>query len=372
MPKLPDHIRCVYQLTVPQTAEADQLAAAIAIEQTVEVPASLITPDIEAKYVGKIESVTQHDDDMFHATIDYPDFLAAYHLPQLLNLLFGNTSIDHRVRLVKCVLTESILRSFHGPNWGIDRWRAHLNVRDRPLVCTAIKPRGETVTHFENLVRDFALGGGDMIKDDHNLVDASFNVFEERIKRCQHAVLNANVQTGHTCVYLPYVCAPVDELERYLECVLAHDVQGILIAPMLYGYDQIRAIASQTDLFIMSHPSVTGAMYAHPSHGIDAGICMGTLMRLAGVDASVFTNFGGRFNIPQAECKRIAANLRAPMGTLSSTWPTPAGGMQLHQLRDLTEMYGDDTILLIGGALLEHRKSLKDATCELMHQLKPA
>jgi ribulose-bisphosphate carboxylase large chain len=42
--------------------------------------------------------------------------------------------------------------------------------------------------------------------------------------------------------------------------------------------------------------------------------------------------------------------------------PVPAGGMTTDRVREMLDFYGADVMLLIGGALLEARERLRDAT----------
>ncbi len=55
--------------------------------------------------------------------------------------------------------------------------REILGVYERPLVCGVLKPRGLRDDDFAGMVEAFARGGGDLIKDDHNLVYDSFRKF---------------------------------------------------------------------------------------------------------------------------------------------------------------------------------------------------
>jgi len=362
-------IYCTYRIHAEDIDEARMIARRAAVEQTVEVPDSLITEDIEEGYVGNILSVDEVDDCFFQVVIAFRAELWAGHFGQLLNLVYGNTSIHSRVKLHDIDFPDSVIGAFPGPNFGIDGLRKCVDVRGRALVCSALKPRGRSNGHYADLAGQFALGGGDLIKDDHNLVSASFDDFADRVVRCQEAVTEANARTGKGCLYLPYISARVEEIDARVEMVLGAGVRGILISPMTMGFDVVRSVAERYEIFVMSHPTMTGSMYVNPMNGIDMAIFIGDFMRLIGVDASVFTNYGGRFDLAKEECVRTVERLRRPMSGLARSWPVPAGGMQYGRMGELREVYGDDTILLIGGALLERGESLEVATRELVGML---
>jgi len=342
------------------------MARGAAVEQTVEVPDSLITGEIEEDIVGNIISIDEVGEGVYEADISFRAELWAGHLGQLLNLVYGNTSMNPHIKVCDISLPNSVLDAFPGPNFGVDGLREKLQVYDRPLVCSALKPRGKSNGYYAELAGQFARGGGDLIKDDHNLVSASFDDFADRVSRCQHAVERANARTGGKCWYLPYLSCRLEEMEKRLEYALAQGVNGILIAPMTMGLEVVRSLAERYPIFIMSHPTMTGSMYVNTTNGMEMALYMGMLMRLIGVDASVFTNYGGRFNLSMEDCLRTADRLREPMSGLKRSWPVPAGGMQYERMNILKEAYGNDTILLIGGSLLEHDESLETATKELI------
>ena len=73
---------------------------------------------------------------------------------------------------------------------------------------------GLSAAELAELASALALGGIDLIKDDHGLADQPFCRFEERVARCAEAVARANAQTGEPCLYAPNVTAPADSIAR--------------------------------------------------------------------------------------------------------------------------------------------------------------
>jgi len=95
---------------------------------------------------------------------------------------------------------------------------------------------------------------------------------------------------------------------------------------------------------------------------MEADLVLGTLMRLIGMDISIFVNAGGRFSFDRESCRAIARRLREPLGELRPALPSPAGGMRLDNLDQMAADYGSDACLLIGGALLSHSDDLAAST----------
>ncbi|MBN2447525.1 MAG: cupin domain-containing protein, partial [Phycisphaerae bacterium] len=278
-------------------------------------------------------------------------------------------SIKNKIRIVDIALPADFVSRFHGPNFGTAGIRALLGVYDRPLLATAIKPRGATVEHLASLARDFALGGGDIIKDDHNLIDVTADQFERRVAACQDAVRDANSQTGRNTLYFPALLPTVDQLERQVRFVLNLGIRGVLVCPFITGLDALRDLAERYALAFMAHPAWSGTFMHDREHGIAPAILLGKLLRLAGADASVYPNHGGRFSFTEEECLGIGQHLFEPLGNLKPALPVPAGGMRFDNLPSMTKMYGADAVFLIGGALLAHSDNLRDSTATFLRRL---
>jgi len=117
--------------------------------------------------------------------------------------------------------------------------------------------------------------------------------------------------------------------------------------------DTLRWLAERdTGLAIMAHPShANTSPNAH--RGIAPDVLMGTLWRLAGADCVVYVNARGRFAWPVEACQAVNRRARQPLGPHLPVFPVPAGGIQAREVRHWFDLYGPDTLLLIGGSLLE-------------------
>lgn len=348
-----DRFHATYQLW-GQPDDARERAAAICVEQTIEFPADLIPDDdIRRHVIGRVESLRTTGPDSVAARISFAVETTGYELPQLLNVLFGNSSLLPGIRLVDLELPEPLLGRFRGPRFGIPGLRSLLDIRGRPLLATATKPMGLPPERLAALAGDLARGGIDMIKDDHGLADQSFARFEERVRRCAQAVRDANEETGGTTIYLPSINAAYDRLTDRVRVAVDAGVGGLLILPGLTGFDHMRSLADDDSLGlpIMGHPALLGSFVSGGSGGIDYGVLLGDLMRLAGADMSIFPNFGGRFSFGTEACRSIADRCVAPMGNVAPIFPTPGGGMTVQRVPEMLDFYGEDVVLLIGGDL---------------------
>ena len=354
-------IRAVYHVRC-DASRVVELARSIAVEQTVESPDALIDPEIERRFVGRLVSIEPLPDGRFAVTLDYPPEAADAPLPQLLNLVYGNVSLLRSVRLAGLEPCDAVLRSFRGPKFGVEGLRELLGVRGRPLLGAVIKPRGTSAETLARMAGDFALGGGDIVKDDHNFVSKGIAHFRRHVTLCQEAVADANARTGGNCLYLCNLSVAAGEIARYVECALGAGVRGVMVAPLALGLDTVRHIAETYPLVVLAHPAFSGALFQDGDHGIDPGILLGTFFRMAGVDITIVPAPGGRLASTHEECGRVVGRLRAPLGSLRPGWAAPAGGLRLEAIPDAVAEFGEDTVLLFGGALLTHGASLERST----------
>ncbi len=302
-----ERFHVIYKLTGDE-ATARAKADDICIEQTIEFPAELIgNDDIRGQIFGRVESLSQIDDDHFEAVISYAVETSGFELTQLLNVIFGNSSIKPGIRVERLELPDVLLKAFKGPRFGRDGLRDYLGVGQRPLLCTALKPMGLSAQALADYAFQFALGGIDMIKDDHGLADQSFAPFEARVAACAAAVARANAETGFNCIYVPNITAPANQILDKARFAKQASAGGLMIAPGLSGFDVMRQLADDDDIAlpILSHPALQGSYVTSPDNGISHYALFGQLARLAGADGTIYPNYGGRFSFSRDECQSI-------------------------------------------------------------------
>jgi ribulose-bisphosphate carboxylase large chain len=340
---------------------ADAIAAraqAIAVEQSVEMPLEAIdSPDVLRDIVGEVEAIEPCGDGLFAVRIGLAPATIGNDGGQLLNMLFGNTSLHDDVTLHDVALPPDLVAAFGGPGHGIAGLRRRVAAPHRALTCSALKPQGLPAEQLGRLAERFARGGIDYIKDDHGLADQDYSRFTERLRACVAGIARASQATGHATHYVPSLSGDLNAMRRQVAQALALGVDCVLLAPMLAGFANLQALAAE-------FPAV--AFFAHPSLGGAARIAppllIGALFRLVGADAVIFPNFGGRFGYAPETCRALADRARTPRDGLRPAMPVPAGGMTLARVPELLDFYGAEAMLLIGGNLLLARDELTQAT----------
>lgn len=359
-----------YRLTGNE-AEARAKAEDICLEQTVELPDALVPQNyIREQVLGRIEDFAALAEDAFLARISFAVEIVANELPQLLNVLFGNISLKPGIRLERFELPDGMAQKFLGPRFGRAGLRERLKVPERPLLCTALKPMGLLSRELAELAYQFALGGIDIIKDDHGLAEQHTAEFNERVERCAEAVARANQETGGNSIYAPSITAPAGYEYGAAQEAKDKGAGAVLICPGIVGLGVMQALSAipEFELPILSHPAFQGSFVTSPDCGISHFCLFGQLNRVAGADAAIFPNVGGRFAFRTEDCKAIVDGCGVEMGRLAPIFPTPAGGMSLERVPEMREMYGRDMILLIGAGLRSHSPDIV-ANCRYFREL---
>jgi len=362
-----DRIFITYRFT---GEDPKSIAEVIRAEQTIEFPYELAPTWIQEEVVGKVEAISSTNKTSHLITISYNPDVTGGELNQFLNVLWGNVSLFPGIRIVDLKLPETFLARFSGPRFGVSGLRKLLGADSRPLVSTALKPMGSDAKTLAEMARTLALAGFDLIKDDHSLANQPWATWKERVTLISRAVKEANETTGGSSVYAPSLNLPFDQIVDAAHTAKDSGAGALLILPGITGFDSLRKIAADDSIAlpIQGHPSMLGSLITSQSEGISHGIVLGTLMRLAGADITIFPNVGGRFAFTGEHCSEITERSREKLGTLKPMLVSPAGGMNLERIPEMIEMYGKDSALLIGGAL--SRGNLADNAARMCEMVR--
>ena len=339
---------------VRSTAAAiEARAQAIAVEQSVEMPLAAISDGAVLRdIVGEVEGVCELEPGLFDVRIGLAVETTGFEAGQLLNMLFGNVSLQEDVTLYDADIPNALAAAFGGPNCGIAGVRAKCGAGGRALTSSALKPQGLPVTDLAALAGRLAAGGVDVIKDDHGLADQRFSPFAERVR----AVAAAVRRKGSRTLYVPNISGSLDAAAAQVELAMDEGVVAVMVAPMLIGVSNFhRLVRRFPELAFVAHPAMAGAARIAPP------LLLAKLFRLFGADVTIFPNYGGRFSYSPETCTAIADAARRPWLGLKPCLPSPAGGLTLERVPEILDFYGPDTMLLIGGSLLSAKDRLTEA-----------
>jgi ribulose-bisphosphate carboxylase large chain len=341
-----DRIVATYRVRSEPAAIAAR-AQALALEQSIEAPLAAVRDDYVAReIVAQVQDIRDAGAGAFEVSLGLSAATVGGDAGQLLNMLFGNSSLQADVELVDFMLPPETLARFPGPSQGIAGLRARTGARGRALTCVAIKPQGLAPDALGALTEAFALGGVDFVKDDHGLADQAYSRYAERVRACALAARRAAERTGRLTRYTPSLSGHYGTMRAQIAMARENGLDTAMVAPMLAGLSTVQALAAENrDFAFFAHPTMGGAARIAPP-------ALAKLFRLVGGDVGIFPHFGGRFGYLRETCLAVAGALRGEFGGLEAAAPAPAGGMTPQRVPEMLEFYGPDMMLLIGGALL--------------------
>lgn len=338
-------IVATYHVRSDATAIAAR-AQAIAVEQSVEMPLSAIEDSgVLAEIVGRVEDISDIGAGKFAVRVGLAAATVGNDAGQLLNMLFGNSSLHDDLSLVDIDLPRSMTAAFPRP-------RHTIHVADRALTCSALKPQGLPSAALADLCARLARGGLDFIKDDHGLADQAFSPFAARVSACAAALRSVATEQGHAARYIPSLSGDLDAMRRQARLARDEGIDCLMLAPMIAGVATMTRLVSEFPaMAFFAHPALGGAARIAPE------LLIGKLFPLFGADGVIFPTHGGRFGYSPATCRALAENARA-LGAI----PLPAGGISLSRVPEILDFYGPATMLLIGGSLLDAKARLTEET----------
>jgi len=336
----------------------EERARAIAVEQSVEMPVSAIEDDfVRAEIVGRVEGITERESNLFEVRISLAVETVGHDPGQLINMLFGNTSLHEDVVLTDVAFPQATVAVFGGPRHGLHALRRRVGAPARALTCSPLKPQGLPAARLAELAKSFAQGGVDYIKDDHGLADQDYSPFAARVDAVAAALRDVTQSHGRAARYVPSLSGDLDTMRAQIARAKDVGIDTVMVAPMIAGLSNFhRLVRENPAVAFVAHPTMAGAARIAPA------LLLGTLFRVLGADAVVFPNYGGRFGYSPDTCRALARAALDERDGLRPAVPMPAGGMTIDRVREMLDFYGADVMLLIGGALLEARENLRQAT----------
>jgi ribulose-bisphosphate carboxylase large chain len=341
-------------------------ARAVAVEQSVEMPLSAIEDQhILDEIVGRVDDIAEVSPGRFAVHIALSRATVGDDAGQLINMLFGNTSLQDDVVLHDAEFPDDVVAPYGGPNIGLDGLRQWAGAEGRALTCSALKPQGLSPARLAELAARFARGGIDYIKDDHGLADQSYSPFAARCAAVAKTLRAVAHETGNHTRYVPSLTGDLDALRTQIAVARDAGIDTVMVQPMIMGL---------TNFVKLKHENPSVAFFAHPTLAgaarIAPALLFGKIFRMLGADALVFPNYGGRFGYTPDTCREIARTGLADWHGLKAAVPVPAGGMTTKRVGEMLDFYGSQVMLLIGGALLEARERLTDETAAFVAEVK--
>jgi 2,3-diketo-5-methylthiopentyl-1-phosphate enolase len=355
-----------YQLDT-DASDLEKMAANIAIGQTIGTWGGAHMSELEPfmARVVSLEEIPPPQGAKFESgcsrraiiQVAYPLKTVESDLGSLLTVLFGKLSMAGAIRLTDIEVPEAFIQHFPGPRWGVSGIRATLGVSDGPLLMSIFKPcLGLSAQTLAQMFYEQALGGVHLVKDDEILCEPDFEVTRRRLAACLESGEKARRETGQKCLYAINLTGPAELLLERARTLVADGAEALLFNYLSYGMPMLAALRQDEGIGVplVAHPSLAGAFYGSPTHGISPKVIFGQLPRLAGADAVLFPSPYGSVSLPMPDALAVRDALSHSIHGVQSAFPVPSAGITAEMVSRMVADFGSDLIINAGTGIHDH------------------
>lgn len=345
---------CVFHVE-PRGMSIEEAAGAVAAESSVGTWTELTTTK---SYVEKLAArVVSIDGNT--VKVAYPiGLFEPGNMSNILSSISGNVfglKTIKNLRLEDADFPQEIARSFKGPKFGVEGVRNLLEVYDRPMVGTIIKPKlGLKTADHAQVAYEAWVGGCDMVKDDENLSSQAFNPFENRVTRTLEKRNKAEDETGEKKVYMVNITAETKEMLKRAQFVVDHGGEYVMVDILTCGFAALQTIREQDlDLVIHAHRAGHAAFTKNRKHGVSMKV-IARVARIIGVDQLHAGTVVGKMAETRNEVIENCEALKTKMGELKQVMPVASGGLHPRLVPALIKLFGKDLVIQAGGGIHGH------------------
>lgn len=357
------YVIATYYCGVKAKTNLLKYSAHLAMEQTTGT--LLMAPE---RCVGRVIGVyeapayqigipTDADERHFILRIAYPWENFGAHFSTMLSTVVGNISSTGKAKLLDLEFPKSFLKQFKGPKFGIDGIRSILRVYDRPLLNNVMKPStGLDPETTAQMAYRAALAGVDIIKDDELISDPPYCPLVDRVRAVMKVIEQADEEKGEKTLYAFNITSKTSRLRDNAYRAIEAGARCLMVNYFTIGLDAACMLAEDENITvpILAHSDFTGAVYESPWSGISTPLIGGKLPRLAGLDMIVTLSPYGSFPMLLGTFYSTGVQMRAPLHGIKPVFQMPGGGTTHGHVEDIVKKFGNDVIIVAGGAIHNH------------------
>jgi len=366
-----DDLICLFRIKPARGLSIQEVANQVALESSVGTWDKVegMSKEIMNKYGGKVFHINKN-----FVKIAYPtELFELGNMPSILSGIAGNIfgmKVIEGLRLEDIDFSNKLRDSFKGPKYGIEGVRKLLNIKNRPLIGTIVKPKvGLNSSEYAEYAYRAWKGGLDLVKSDENLTNQNFNRFQERCKKTIKIKERVEKETGEKKLYVENVTAETKEMLKRAKFIQDNGGNCAMIDIVVSGWSAFQTLRNEDlNLVIHCHRAGHGMFTENPLHGMSM-LTVAKIARLIGGDNLHIGGVFGKMRGKKDEVIQIEKEIEEQIvnihdihkGLLKEEWgkikpmfSVCSGGIHPGTLPRLIKTMGKNIICQAGGGVSAH------------------
>jgi ribulose-bisphosphate carboxylase large chain len=287
-----EHLLTVFHLVPGKNLNILQAAAEVAAESSTGTNFKVKTETPFSKQLNALVYKIDFKKNLVWIAYPWRIFDRGGNVQNILTFIAGNVLGMKEISALKLLdvwFPSAMLEQYDGPSYTLDDMRKYLDVFDRPILGTIIKPKiGLTAAEYAEVCYDFWSGGGDFVKNDEPQANQDFCEYKKMVEFVKKAMDKAVKETGRKKIHSFNVSAPdFDEMIRRCELIKNEGFEdgsyAFLIDGITAGWMAVQTLRRRyPNVFLHFHRAGHGA-YTRPENPIGFSVLvLSKFARLAG------------------------------------------------------------------------------------------
>lgn len=288
-----EYMLCVFHFKPGKEYNILQAAAEIAAESSTGTNFKVKTETAFSREMNALVYKMDQENDLIWIAYPWRLFDRVGNIQNILTYIVGNVLGMKQVSALKLLdvwFPPAMLEQFDGPNYTLDDLRNYLQVYNRPILGTIVKPKmGLTSAEYAEVAYDFWVGGGDFVKNDEPQANQDFCPYDKMVAHVKEAMDKAVKETGKKKVHSFNVSASdFDTMIKRCEMIRTAGFEPgsyvFLIDGITAGWMAVQTLRRRyPNVFIHFHRAAHGA-FTRPENPFGFSVLvLSKFARLAGV-----------------------------------------------------------------------------------------
>jgi ribulose-bisphosphate carboxylase large chain len=371
-----------FRMTPQPGVPIEECAAAVAAESSTGTWTTVWTDGLTDlnKYKGRcysFEEIQGPGPTSAMINVAYPlDLFEEGSVTNLITSIVGNVfgfKALSALRLEDLRLPPGFTKTFQGPPHGIQVERDKLNKYGRPLLGCTIKPKlGLSAKNYGRAVYECLRGGLDFTKDDENVNSQPFMRWRDRFLFVMEAIFKSQAETGEVKGhYLNCTAADCEEMLKRAQLAKELGAPIIMHDYLTGGFTantSLSRFCRDNGVLLHIHRAMHAVIDRQLNHGMHFRV-LAKLLRLSGGDhlhsGTVVGKLEGDKNLTLGFVDQMREDFVEKDLTrgnfhdqewcsMPGVFPVASGGIHIHHMPALVDIFGDDSCLQFGGGTLGH------------------